>query len=160
MSRHGSSSNTICVYSFNVGNGFNIMRFINKIVVHCSATPAGRDVTVDEIRRWHVEERKWSDIGYHYVIHLDGSVHEGRPIERSGSHVRGHNRSSIGICYVGGASADDFTIAEDTRTDAQKIALKALIKGLLVAFPGSEVCGHNNLDSRKSCPNFNVSKDL
>lgn len=135
-------------------------RFINKIVIHCSATPAERDVTVEEIRRWHVKERGWSDIGYHFVIHLDGSVHEGRPLERSGAHARGHNRNSIGICYVGGASADDFRKAEDTRTDAQITAMRALVAGLKSVYPAAELVGHNELDSNKACPSFDVQKDF
>lgn len=43
------------------------MRQINKIVVHCSATPEGKDFTVDNIRDWHINGRGWKDIGYHYV---------------------------------------------------------------------------------------------
>ena len=59
------------------------MRKINKIILHCSATPSGRAVSVDTIRRWH-KKRGWSDIGYHYVIQLNGDINEGRPVERMG----------------------------------------------------------------------------
>ena len=64
------------------------MRDINKIIIHCTATPEGRDVSVDTIRQWHLD-RGWSDIGYHYIIDLEGNLHEGRPVERQGAHVRG-----------------------------------------------------------------------
>ncbi len=64
------------------------MRDINKIILHCSATPEGRDVSVDTIRKWHLD-RGWSDIGYHYVVGLNGVISEGRPVERHGAHVRG-----------------------------------------------------------------------
>ena len=77
------------------------MRKIDKIIIQCTATSEGRAVTVDEIRRWH-KERGFSDIGYHYVIYLDGSVHEGRPIDKVGAHCKEHNSNSIGIAYVGG----------------------------------------------------------
>ena len=81
------------------------MRKINKIIIHCSATPEGREVSVDTIRKWHLK-RRFSDIGYHYVIGLDGTIHKGRPIEKVGAHCSYENIGSIGICYVGGMSKD------------------------------------------------------
>ena len=69
------------------------MRDISKAIVHCTATPEGRPTTVEDIRSWH-KARGWSDIGYHYVIYLDGSVHEGRPVERMGAHCKGQNKGS------------------------------------------------------------------
>ena len=78
------------------------MRDINKIVLHCSATREGHDVSTETIRGWHVNKRGWSDIGYHFVVLLDGTVDKARPIERQGAHVRGHNKGSIGIAYIGG----------------------------------------------------------
>ena len=74
------------------------MRHINEIIIHCSATPEGRDYTVADIDRWH-KARGWRGIGYHYVIYRDGSVHAGRPVEQIGAHCTGHNANSIGICY-------------------------------------------------------------
>ena len=78
------------------------MRKIRKIIIHCSATKEGHDIDAAEIKKWHVEGNGWSDIGYHYVIKLDGTVEEGRPLERSGAHTLNHNFDSIGICYIGG----------------------------------------------------------
>ena len=92
------------------------MRKINKIVVHCTATPEGRPVSVEEIDSWH-KQRGWSQIGYHYVVQLDGTINQGRPLNISGAHVKGHNKYSIGITYVGGCDAD--MNHKDTRTDAQ-----------------------------------------
>ena len=77
------------------------MRTINKIIIHCTATPEGRDVTVTEIDRWH-RQRGFSGIGYHYVIYRDGSVHKGRNEDSIGAHCTGQNANSIGVCYVGG----------------------------------------------------------
>ena len=65
-----------------------MMRHIDEIILHCSATPEGRDVSLDDIRRWHVDERGWSDVGYHFVITLDGVVHAGRPMDIAGAHVK------------------------------------------------------------------------
>ena len=62
------------------------MRHLDKIILHCSATREGQHITVDTMREWHLK-RGWSDIGYHYVIYIDGSVHEGRPIEKTGAHT-------------------------------------------------------------------------
>ena len=72
------------------------MRPINKVLIHCSATPQGRDVSIETIKDWHVGHNGWSDIGYHYVIELDGEIKEGRPVEITGAHCRGHNKFSIG----------------------------------------------------------------
>ena len=78
------------------------MRTIDKIILHCAATKEGRDIKTETIKSWHVKGNGWSDIGYHYVIELDGTVKKGRPMHRSGAHTKGHNTGSIGVCYVGG----------------------------------------------------------
>ena len=74
-------------------------RYINEIIVHCTATQEGREVTVSEIRQWH-KARGFSDIGYHYVIHLDGTMELGRDVDISGAHCTNHNAHSIGVVYV------------------------------------------------------------
>lgn len=130
------------------------MRKIEKIIIHCSATPEGRAVTVETIRGWH-KRQGWSDIGYHYVIYLDGSVHEGRPLEAVGAHTAGENTYSIGICYVGGC--DQNMKPKDTRTAAQEAALVKLVKNLKERFPGASVHGHNEF-AAKACPSFDVQK--
>ena len=130
------------------------MRTIDKIIIHCSDTPDGRAVTVDEIRRWH-KERGFSDIGYHYVIMLDGSVRNGRPLEQAGAHCKGQNAHSIGICYVGGCDLNRRP--KDTRTDAQKTAMAGLIRELKRRFPTATIHGHNEF-ANKACPSFDVQK--
>lgn len=90
------------------------MREIKSIILHCSATPEGKDFTVADITRWH-KERGFRTIGYHYVVYRDGTVHKGRPVEQIGAHCEGHNKDSIGVCYIGGLMADGNT-PKDTRT--------------------------------------------
>ncbi|WP_289772806.1 N-acetylmuramoyl-L-alanine amidase [uncultured Duncaniella sp.] len=128
------------------------MRTINRIILHCTATPRGRHVTVSDIDRWH-KARGSAGIGYHYVIYLDGSIHEGRPLERIGAHCQGYNATSIGIAYVGGLDSDGKTPA-DTRTDAQKTALRNLIGMLQERFPDVTIHGHREF--AKACPCFDV----
>lgn len=132
------------------------MRRIDKIIIHCTATPEGRDFTVEQIRDWHVRGNGWRDIGYHFVVCRDGSVHSGRPIEEAGAHCRGHNATSIGVCYVGGVGADGRP--KDTRTPAQRKALAALVGELKARFGGAAVHGHCEF-AAKACPSFNVKKD-
>ena len=132
------------------------MRNINKIIIHCTATPEGREVTVGEVRSWH-KARNFSDIGYHYLITLNGTVEVGRPESKVGAHVKGHNKNSIGIAYVGGMDKD-FKNPKDTRTPEQKEALIWLIDELKRRYPGSTVHGHNEYSS-KACPSFDVSKE-
>ncbi|NBN64121.1 N-acetylmuramoyl-L-alanine amidase [Pannonibacter tanglangensis] len=131
------------------------MRHVDTIVVHCSATPEGRPVDVQTIRRWHLA-RGWSDIGYHFVIDLSGRVHTGRPIAQIGAHVAGHNAGSIGICYVGGVDAN--LKPKDTRTIQQKHALRELIASLCEEYPSIKtVCGHRDFAGvKKACPSFDA----
>jgi N-acetylmuramoyl-L-alanine amidase len=128
------------------------MRDINKIILHCSATPEGRDVKVDDIRRWHLANG-WDDIGYHFCIYADGSIHRGRDLDKSGAHTYGHNRNSIGICYIGGV--DKEMNAKDTMTEMQDIAVLELVKSLRLIFGKLSLHGHNEFSS-KSCPSFDV----
>lgn len=132
------------------------MRKIDKIIIHCSATPENRDIKTETIRSWHVKGRGWSDIGYHFVIELDGSVKNGRPLHRAGAHTKGENSNSIGVCYVGGV--DKQNNAKDTRTDAQKESMNKLISSLLDDYPEASVHGHNEF-SAKACPSFDVRNE-
>ena len=132
------------------------MRIINEIIIHCSATPEGKDYTVEQIRQWH-KQRGFSDIGYHYVIYRDGSIHSGRPIERIGAHCLKHNAHSIGVCYIGGVAKDGKT-PKDTRTDAQKESLIKLIKELKAKYPKATVHGHREY-ANKACPSFDVKNE-
>ena len=102
-------------------------RMINEIIIHCTATPEGRDYSVSDIRSWHLK-RGFSDIGYHYIIHRDGKIDTGRDVDLSGAHCTGHNAHSIGVVYVGGL--DKNGRATDTRTEAQKKSLIDLLKVL------------------------------
>tara|TARA_B100000902_G_scaffold379514_1_gene413920 strand:- start:400 stop:822 length:423 start_codon:yes stop_codon:yes gene_type:complete len=132
------------------------MREITKVIVHCAATPEGRDVKTEEIKRWHTEERGWSDIGYHWVVELDGSINEGRSEDINGAHCRGHNSDSIGICYVGGSDSEGNP--KDTRTEGQTDALVTLIKEILDRHPDAEVFGHRDFSS-KACPSFDAKSE-
>lgn len=125
-----------------------------KAILHCSATPEGRPHTAADIRRWHVEGNKWSDIGYHFVIQIDGTIEAGRPLDVKGAHTRGHNED-IGICYVGGICADTWK-PKDTLTQAQECALYTLMDSLRETFGCNlPLRGHNEF-SGKSCPSFDV----
>lgn len=145
------------------------MRTITLIIIHCTATKSGQAVSVKDVDSWH-RKRGYGGIGYHYLVGLDGTVHEGRPIERVGAHCKRHNKYSIGICYVGGL--DRFGRPADTRTPAQKAALYGLIKGLKQQFKNAYVVGHRDLspdlngDGRispdeyiKECPCFNAMNE-
>jgi len=128
-------------------------RSINEIIVHCTASKEGVPMTVDQIRKIHIKERGWSDIGYHYVVSLDGSVHEGRDVNVAGAHCKYHNMHSIGVVYVGGL--DKNGKAKDTRTPEQKAALKKLIQQLKKIYPGVQVHGHREF-ANKACPCFDA----
>lgn len=131
------------------------MRDIRRIILHCSATIEGAHFDVASIRRWHKEDRGWSDIGYHYVIYLDGTTHIGRPLHLAGAHVRGHNHDSVGVCYVGGL--DEKGKSKDTMTPAQDIAFIQLVKAMRLMFGEHlTIHGHNDF-AKKACPCFDVA---
>lgn len=135
------------------------MRKVNKIIIHCTATAEGKDYSVETIRGWHLK-RGWRDIGYHFLIQRDGTVEEGRPIEMTGAHTKGHNWDSIGIAYVGGVEAKRINgkwVAKDTRTDEQKDSLVDLICQLHDCYGGT-VYGHRDF-SAKACPSFDAKTE-
>ncbi len=146
---------------------------IDLLVIHCSATPNGQRVTVDEIDRWHAERGfhrapqfrqrqnpQLAAIGYHFIIYPRGAVCTGRHLDETGAHARGHNLTSIGICLIG---TDRFSLA-------QWQSLRANINGLRRQFPRARVVGHRDLSPdldgdgviepdewTKTCPGFDVA---
>ena len=129
------------------------------IVVHCSGSRCDHRYTMKMLRYDHVHNNGWTDIGYHFYITLDGVVHACRPVERMGSHALGYNAHSIGICYEGGLDANGRPA--DTRTPAQKAAMRELLKSLCTDYPEAEILGHRDLPGvHKECPCFDVKKWL
>ena len=153
------------------------LRRIDYIVIHCTATPEGRDKTVEQIRREHMSQNGWSDIGYHYVIYRDGTIVRGRSVDKVGAHVSGYNAHSIGIAYVGGLENNPNVPygklkAKDTRTPEQKQSLMRLLKELKTQYPKAVIKGHRDFSPDKngdgiispcewikSCPSFEAWKE-
>ena len=129
------------------------MRKIDKIIIHCSATREGDNISPSQIKEWHLA-RGFTTIGYHFVITLDGKIHVGREICDVGAHCKGQNKHSIGICYVGGLDKDGKP--KDTRTPAQKSTMKRLVGALKQSYPNATIHGHNEF-ANKACPCFDVS---
>jgi N-acetylmuramoyl-L-alanine amidase len=130
------------------------MRNIDKLIIHCSATRECDDsVNASVIDRWH-KARGWKGCGYHFIVLIDGIIETGRMIDEVGAHVKGMNKSSIGICYIGGLEKDGKT-PKDTRTPQQKESLLLLIKTLNKIYPEATLHGHNEF-SNKACPSFDV----
>jgi N-acetylmuramoyl-L-alanine amidase len=135
------------------------MRVINRIVIHCSASPNGKDFTAKDIDTWHKERgfrrsgkfkfnTDLTSIGYHFVIKVDGEVETGRDEAEVGAHAYGYNMDSVGICVIG---TDKFS-------DAQWKSLAHLVRDLEVKYPQADVMGHRDLPGvKKSCPGFKVA---
>lgn len=143
------------------------MERLKRLVIHCTATPQGREVTSAEIRHWHTDPiskggRGWSQVGYTDMIHLDGKVE--RLVKNNGDAIvdpweitngaKGYNSTSRHIVYVGGLSADGKT-PKDTRTEKQKASLKKYVGDFHRRFPSVRIMGHNQL-AAKACPCFDV----
>lgn len=131
-------------------------RKITEIIVHCSATPEGKDFTVADIRRWHLQ-RGFNDIGYHWVIYRDGSINKGRDESIVGAHCTGHNANSVAVCYIGGVARDGKT-PKDTRTPEQKRALVKLLRELKQRYPSAVIHSHRDF-ANKACPSFDATKE-
>jgi len=139
---------------------------IEAIVLHCTATRPGRDVDIAEIRRWHVDGNGWDDVGYHYLVRLDGTIETGRPEGFQGAHVSGQNDGTIAVAYAGGVSASGAP--SDTRTPAQKAAILDLLDELAFEYGAFDVdgrlairvLGHRDFPGvAKACPSFDVAAD-
>nr|DAX79699.1 MAG TPA: endodeoxyribonuclease I [Caudoviricetes sp.] len=135
------------------------MKKIDSIIIHCSATRAGQDLRAKDIDRMH-RQRGFSQIGYNFVIDLDGTVENGRPLTIDGAHCNtkgfsdvSYNKHSIGICYIGGL--DTSNRLADTRTEAQKNALRDFVAKLCKEYDIIEVLGH-----RDTSPDLNDSGEV
>ena len=131
------------------------MRKITTLILHCTATKDDHDVTIEDIRVWHIA-RGWKREGYHFLVRLDGTIERGRPIDMIGAHAKGHNRHSIGIAYAGGI--DKYGNAVNTMSKDQTDAIFVLIDSLAVVLGQLELIGHNDVTDMKTCPNFDVAE--
>lgn len=115
---------------------------------------------METIRKWHTDKKPkgngWKDIGYHYIVELDGEVRRGRPVDEIGAHCAGQNADSIGVCYVGGLDKHG-KIAKDTRTVEQKRAMFMLVKRLMEEYGlGLDDVYCHNQWAAKACPSFKI----
>jgi len=130
------------------------MKEYNTIVLHCSATPPSMDIGKIVIDKWH-RARGWSQIGYHYVIRRCGKIEQARPVYIHGAHTKGHNRNTIGVCYIGGV--DENNKPENNITGEQKQSFKRLTEALRLTFGTLNIKGHRDFKGvKKSCPSFDV----
>ena len=139
---------------------------IQYLVIHCTATPEGREVSADEIRRWHTAPppvgRGWKQVGYTDLVHLDGRIerladnNEDANVDpwEVTNGAAGYNSVSRHIVYVGGC--DNHLAPKDTRTEAQREALKRYVEDFHVRFPQVRIVGHHELNPGKVCPSFDV----
>ena len=123
--------------------------------MHCTATQDGKNIKVEDINRWH-KQRGWNMIGYHYVVYLDGTIHQGRSEDQIGAHCLKHNTNSIGVVYVGGLDANGNP--KDTRTEAQKQGLRKLLTELKHKYPKATIHSHKDF-APKACPSFDATKE-
>jgi N-acetylmuramoyl-L-alanine amidase len=127
---------------------------VKFLTIHCAATPEGRDVKAATIDQWDVA--KFGQVSYHHIVELDGATVRGLRDDQRGAHVAKNNTNNVGICYVGGC--DKKMSPKDTRTPAQKQALKRLVRDYQAKYPGLIVRGHNEWPGvAKACPSFSVS---
>jgi len=133
------------------------------MTIHCSATTPEMDWDIKDIRRVHVKENGWSDVGYHFFIKRDGTIQPGRPLNRDGAHVKGENLNNLGVCLSGGMVRKGRQLVNDSGpnmyTENQWASLFSIAK--VYAFSSSAGLGsirnHYDLDKSKTCPNINAA---
>ena len=136
-------------------------RKFSKVIIHTTATrpnwmdDARTSAKVKEIKRWHVSDNGFSDIGYHFLIDRDGTVAKGRTLDRIGAHTLGQNTGSIAIALIGGHGGTAKDIFADNYTPEQEISLKKLLEKIQNEHGKYEVYGHNEF-AAKACPCFSV----
>ncbi len=145
-------------------------RELKYLVIHCTATPEGREVSAADIKRWHTSPppagRGWKQVGYTDLIKLNGKVerlvrnNEDETVDsfEVTNGAKGHNTTARHIVYAGGLATDCKT-AKDTRTSSQRKALEAYVKDFHRRFPTVKIIGHNEL-AAKACPSFDVQEWL
>ena len=128
-------------------------RFVDRVFIHCSASDAPRLVSTelrDAVYRWHVTERGWDDIGYHFLIDKEGNRMRGRSLELKPAAQAGHNKGSIAIMVHGDKSFEDVQFG----------ALTALCNRINREF-GGRITFHGHCEvSPKTCPNFDYTEIL
>ena len=133
------------------------MRQITLIILHCSAVGPDQESSAAQIDTWHRQRGFHLGIGYHYVVRRNGQIEPGRPEWMIGAHCQNHNAHSIGVCYEGGL--DIRGQPADTRTEAQKAALRRLLERLHRAYPCALIVGHHDLNPHKACPCFDAARE-
>lgn len=146
------------------------MAGMRYLVLHCTATREGREVSSDDIRRWHTAPtwkggRGWKQVGYTDMIHLDGCIerlvgnNEDAQVDpwEATNGATGYNSVSRHVVYVGGVDAEGKP--KDTRTQAQEKAMRDYVRSFHERFPQVRIVGHNEL-AHKACPSFDVQQWL
>lgn len=123
---------------------------INKIIYHCSDSDIDTHNDISVIREWHINERGWSDVGYHFFIRRDGSIQTGRPLSKIGAHTKGHNKDSIGVCLHG----------KNYFTKEQFESAKRIFEMISFFKPHVKAYGHRDFNKEKTCPNFEVAQKI
>lgn len=137
------------------------MREINEIIIHCTATTPDfmKDMPslakVIEVKRWHVEQNGWSNIGYHWLVDRDGRILPGRIEEVQGAHTKGRNHDSIGVALFGGYASNENDDFSDHYTPEQDAALRNLLTEISERHDVYLISGHNQY-AAKACPGFQV----
>ena len=127
-------------------------RHVECVFVHCSDSDVPSHDNTATIRKWHVEENGWSDIGYHYFITKDGELHFCRDIERTpAAQGKKYNPGSIAICLSG---RHKFT---EIQFDTLRELCERIQNSYYSCIPFFE---HNKVSKGKTCPNFRLCNVL
>jgi len=124
----------------------------DSLILHCSAGPDRKLEDWPSVISYHVNDRGWDDVGYHYGIEwIDNEIvlHAGRPVWAVGAHCRanGMNHRAIGICIIG-----EFDVEPPRRTEWWAVADALAWLSLVHRIAPERVFGHSEHEAGKTCP--------
>jgi hypothetical protein len=123
----------------------------NTLVIHHSGRSGETDPV--KVQNKHMDVRKWDDVGYHFMVHPDGTIYEGRGLVFKGSHVELANTGKVGILVMGNFETLIFGLGASDPTVQQMEAVKRLGKALIKLFSGIKVLGgHKDWKKSTECP--------
>jgi hypothetical protein len=148
------------------------MSELKRLVIHCTATREGREVSGAEIRHWHTSPkskggRGWKQVGYSDLIHLNGGVENLVPYNEDQrvdpwevtNGAKGYNSTSLHVVYVGGVGMNNQS--RDTRTAEQRRSMERYVRNFHRQHPQAEIVGHRDLPGAATdCPGFDVKRWL
>lgn len=151
---------------------------VKYLAIHCTASPPSNSMQDIAQLAWWQQNRGWNRWGYHVVFFRSGEMSILNPAFKLDEimepaelvyGIRGINRHTINIAYVGGVTEEKVAnkngithrLPEDNMTIEQYHAMAGFIQAVKAAIPKITIAGHRDFRKmlqkpKKACPSFDV----